>query len=271
MRRCGNPIVRLMMFIFWGTSILLVSNYCVTESVAAGAVKAHVAWAESDGEDHEIFYSFFKDNFWSSALPLTDDKLLNTQPALSVGTNGTIWALWVDAIGTESRLSFCRYNDKSWSTPRQISSDLTSNVSPSIAVDNGNIAWIVWAGFDGQDDDIFFSRWNGNDWEIPLRVNLDDSTPDILPIIGIDETGTPFIYWLGYRDGSYKAYYTQWNGLEWEFETEVGGESTYYETVLDESGDIPSLPDFVSEPDKASIHVRNDGKIQSIPVRYLRR
>ena len=142
-------------------------------------------------------------------------------------------------------------------------------MSPSIIVDHQDVVWIVWAGFDEQDDDIFFSRWNGFNWEIPLRVNQNDSTPDILPVIGLDEGGNPFVYWLGYRNGSYRVYYSKWNGLEWEYETEAGDEKIYNTVIINDRSVIPALPGFISELNKASLHIRNNGKIQSIPLQYL--
>jgi hypothetical protein len=269
MLKFNNNIAYLSIVIFSALLTSLAFDLNAAEIENIQGIQADIVWSESDGEDHEIFYSCLTGNTWSTEIRLTDDQMMNTYPAVTSGADGTIWVVWVELNGSESRLSFCRHHGNEWSHPETITTGLSSNVSPSIIVDRHDVVWIVWAGFDQRDDDIFFSRWNGFKWQFPLRVNQNDSTPDILPLMGLDERGNPFVYWLGYRDGSYRVYYSKWNGLEWEYETETDDEKIYHTLIKNDKNVIPTLPGFISELNTASLHIRKKGKIQSIPLRYL--
>jgi len=270
MHRCRyHFFIRIAVIIFMICPGLGVLDVYSGDTGPISALNAQLAWTYFDGQDSEIFYAHLQNDLWTSGTQLTDDHIPNIHPALSSGIDGVTWVVWVDVIGSESSLSFCNFIGNAWTPPKRISTGLTSNVAPSIIIDADNIPWIVWAGFDGQDDDIFYSKWNGSNWNTPLRVNQDDATPDILPIIAMDGAGNPYIYWIGYSSGTYNTYFSKWNGKEWEYETEVGNDKFYISAILDKVGRFPSLPDFVSEPDKASIHIRKGGAIQSIPFRYL--
>gem|GEM_PF-1190774 len=221
--------------------------------------QSELVWAEFDGEDYEIYYSSLRDNLWTPKLQLSNASYTDILPCVSSGTDGLIWVVWTALVGSKSQLFYSNFDGKSWSYPTPITTNLSKNMAPSIIVDNANIPWIVWAGFDGQDDDIFFTRWNGYDWDVPLRVNKDDSMPDILPLIGVDSEGNPWLEWSGYDGKKYINYFSKWTGAEWSEEIEAGS-SNLYES-------IPDLPHFLKDPGTASIHIQDGRNIQSIPLK----
>lgn len=232
-------------------------------------LKAQLAWAEPVGEDYAIFYSCLRNNLWSPKVQLSNLNFTNLFPSISSGVDGITWVVWTGLSGLKSYLFYCNFDGNSWSNPKKILTNLSLNTSSSIIVDNDNIPWVVWAGFDGQDDDIWFTRWNGDDWDEPQRVNKDDSMPDILPIIGIDEEGNPWVKWSGYDGERYINYSCKWTGTEWGDEKGAERNKSYNSIIKNEVDSIPELPDFLDDSDKASIHIAGGGQIQSIPLRYL--
>lgn len=233
-------------------------------------IQAELTWAEFDGENYEIFFSNLSNNLWIEKVQLTNNNFTNILPSISSGSDGIIWIVWSAVNDSKSNLFFCNSFGNSWSDPVQISTNLSSNTSPCIIVDNENIPWIVWAGFDGQDDDIFITRWNGNDWETPLRINRDDSSPDILPVIGIDEGVTPWVSWSGYDGNKYRNYFSKWTGTEWEDEIVIEKEDIYQSVIMNEIDSIPNLPDFLGDQNMASIHIKGGLPIQSIRLRDVK-
>jgi len=230
-------------------------------------IQAELTWAESDGENYQIFFSSLSNNLWEKKVQLTHNNFTNILPSISSGSDGIVWIVWSAFNNSKSNLFFCNSFGNSWSDPVQISTNLSSNTSPCIIIDNENIPWIVWAGFDGQDDDIFFTKWNGNDWEIPLRINRDDTYPDILPVIGIDERGTPWVSWSGYDGNKYRNYFSKWTETGWEDETILEKEDLYQSAITEEADSIPILPNFLRDENMASIHIKHLLPIQSIRLR----
>jgi len=232
-------------------------------------IQAELAWAESDGENYEIYFSSLSNNLWTKKLQLTNNNFTNILPSISSGSDGVISIVWSAISDSRSNLFFCKYFGNSWSDPVQISTNFSSNTSPCIIVDNENIPWIVWAGFDGEDDDIFFTRWDGNDWGIPSRINRDDSYPDILPVIGIDEGGIIWVSWAGYDGDKYRNYMSKWTETGWEDETIAEGKTVSQLMIMKEADNIPKLPDFLHDLDVASIHIKGESPKSTIRLRDL--
>jgi len=212
-----------------------------SDYVSDSNIKAELVWSEFDGENNEIYYSRLEDNIWTQKVQISNNGFRNISPSISSGTDGITRVVWTAISGSKSHLLFSNYDGKTWSSPTQISTNLSSNTAPSIVVDNEDIPWIIWAGFDGQDDDIFFTRWNGYDWDAPQRVNKDDSLPDILPIIGIDEDGIPWVEWSGYDGEKYRNYSSTYTGSEWNEEIEA---ETIKESVSNDDLDMDSVQVF---------------------------
>ena len=264
-----HNIICCVIVVFYLFLFSVISNVSAGDKEDAVNTEAELVWSEFDGEDYEIYFSNLSNNKWASKVQITNNNLTDFHPCISSGDDGITWAVWSAISGEKTHLFYSNLDGSSWSTPTQINTNLSSNIAPSIIIDNENIPWVVWAGFDGQDDDIWFTRWNGDDWEEPQRVNKDDSMPDILPIIGIDEEGKPWVKWSGYDGERYINYSCKWTGAEWSDEKGAKRSNSYNSMIKNEVDLIPELPDFLDDSDKASIHITGGGQIKSIPLRYL--
>jgi len=246
-----------------------INNADATDRDNIENIQAELTWAEFDGEDYEIFYTNLSDNIWESKTQITDNNLTDLYPSISSGTNGITWVVWSAVKGINTHLFYSNFDGSSWSPPTQIKTNFSSNTTPSIIVDNEDIPWVVWTGFDGQDDDIYFTRWNGYDWDEPQRVNNDDFMPDIFPVIGIDEEGNPWVKWSGYDSGKYRDFFTEWRETRWGDEIEDRTNGLYNSLIEKALQSIPHLPDFIDETDKASLHIKSEKQLQTIPLRDI--
>jgi hypothetical protein len=178
--------------------------------------KAHLIWSETVAGNNEIFYTQSIKEEWASIVQLTHLETNNVHPSIDVSANDHVWAVWVSAKGAGTDLYFTVRVRKQWTLPQKIETGFSENTAPSIVVDDHDVPWIVWSGNAGEDDDIYFTKWNGNTWDTPVQINMDNRTPDILPFIGIDGNGMPWVVWLGWQDEKYVKFIRNWNGSQFE-------------------------------------------------------
>jgi len=254
-------------------NMLGIGTMAVADQTTEMNIKAELVWSESDGENFQIVYSRFENRRWSDEVHITNTKVANILPCIGRGPDGVAWVVWsvVNELGNPI-LFYSLSDGDSWSQPILIPTDFVSDTAPSVVVSSDNVAHIVWSGFDGKVDNIYYISRKESLWSDPQKVNLDNAVPDILPIIGINDAGNLWVYWSGYDGGGkYRNYSSIQNGLKWEGETEENVSDNIYLAMIKKAvGQIPALPQSVSDPAKASIYVENSGQIQSLPLRYLK-
>jgi len=230
-----------------------------------------VVWPERDNGNLDIFFTRLTPSGWTEKMPISQSPVAELMPAIASGRNGVSWVVWTADRGTKGSDLFYVYSQgDGWSNPMNIPTGLLFNTAPSVMVGEDNRPWLVWSGSNGKGSDIFFSRWNGTEWEPPSLVSQTDPSPDIMPLIGTDSQGAPWVCWFGFDGDQYVPYGSKWSAEGWSDEIESRGENFYKELAL--SGyrtSVPLLPDLVSHPDKAGVYVPWEGRLNSIPVRYL--
>ena len=266
LKLCWIPVCFFLCILSFGT-------LAFAEQRAKSNIKAELVWSESDGENFQVVYSRFENRRWSDEVHITNTKVANILPCIGKGPDGVTWVVWsvVNDLGNPT-LFYSLSDGDSWSQPILIPTDFVSDTAPSVVVSSDNVAQIVWSGFDGKVDNIYYISRKESLWSDPQKVNLDNAVPDILPIIGINDAGNLWVYWSGYDGGGkYRNYSSIQNGLKWEGETEENVSDNIYLAMIKKAvGQIPALPQSVSDPAKASIYVENSGQIQSLPLRYLK-
>lgn len=251
-------------------------SYGQNSPALESAADVDVVWPEFIDNNFEIYYNFESNGVWQAKTRLTRNNLADITPSVTAGQTGDTFVVWSVVDGMESRLKYCRYQNREWSKPETIPSNLKSNMAPSVLIDDSDNVWVVWSGFDGQDDDIFFSVLKNGRWEAPRRVNPDNSLPDVLPLIGIDDNGNPEVKWKSFDGDIYQNYQAIWDGIGWTSGPEAQGkiinpqETNEFQAVARRverhvkdvmSGDIQNR----RIPRRAGFHIRKHGRFQSIP------
>jgi lysophospholipase L1-like esterase len=244
---------------------------CLAESIASNDLypQAEVVWSEFRNGNYDIFYSQLSHTGWTTKIALSESNKTDMMPCLCSGASGVTWVVWTEDSGSKSDLLYVYSRDNGWTVPRKIVTGLGFNTAASVFLDQADNPWIVWAGSNGGRSDIFFSKWNGYDWEKPTRVSTPDATPDIMPLIGMDREGIPWVCWFGFDGKRYIPYASKLISGKWGDEVESPGDNLY-EILVEtaEKGEIANMPGFVADPEKACVYARKRGQLQSYPVRY---
>lgn len=249
--------------------------------------RLEMVWIEHASGQSHLYHTEFTNQSWQpKKLIVSSDNLLVT-PCVASKDNDSGVLVWSARMENSTELYYIQHQDETWSLPKKIETNLSSNLSPVLTYDKDGQLWMAWVGFDGVDDDIFFSRWDGVAWDLPVRVHIDNVTPDLFPLMGIDPGGALWIQWSGYEDDGYHQFRSSWNGHSWDekqamAEKAVVKDGLLLEPVVEEdivqvgvtaqeSGTglpVIALPSFVVEPERALINIFGSNKeIQSLPLR----
>lgn len=235
--------------------------------------RVDIVWAEFSDSHNEIFYQRFNGDDWDSKIQLTHDQNDNVAPSISVDDTGIAWIVWSVYQGSKAQLYYLTCDEKmSCSEPQIIPSYFSSNTGASVVIDNLGNPWLVWsASSRNEADEIIYSHWNGSEWSPPERISSKDNFPDVLPIIGLDRQGLPWVYWSGFDGRQYRKYFSSWDGSRWSLKKLVGDQKEIQRQGMSELALLPPLPAFVNDPHKISVYIDGAGSIQSLPVKLLKK
>jgi len=235
------------------------------EAASAMASPYVMAWSAPVGSGWEIFFSRTTADGWAPAIQVSANGNRNLVPSVVSDKEGTLWLFWSSQEKGHFLLYHARVLPDDITAPEVVIEWLTNNMAPSALVDESGTLWLVWSGFDGSDDDIFFSKLEGSRWRSPRRVNRDDDSPDIQPLIGLDTDGIPWVVWRGFDNGTYRFFFSKWNGRAWENEKTLENDHAYLQQIRAQLEALPDMPDEVDQPMKGSIHA-GGAPIQSLPL-----
>jgi beta-xylosidase len=240
----------MRMFVSCGIFLLL------TVASASGAGQTpqemDVVWSASNGNNHEIFISSMRnDGTWSEPRQVTDDTFENLHPCIDKGQDGRKWLVWTVADKNSFTLRYVIINGDDISEPQDIPSELSVNMAPSVLVDKSNKVWVAWAANNGELDDIYYSTLDDDkSWTEAKPVNSANEVPDILPTLGMNSAGSVQVSWEGFRNGIYRKLQSTWSVDHWLDEVQIDEQED-----RNSSQDLPTLPEFVSEPRMAFLRV----------------
>ena len=281
--------------IFFATALLVsLSGFCTagpTSNVTPTPldVKNGIwVWADQSAEEHAIFLSRQSGSTWGKVEKLTNNDVVNVVPAVTKTADGKIFVVWSAFRDGEAQLRYKISNGSQWSEEQILYTGLTSNTAPAVCVDDSGTIWIAWAGFNGVNDEIYFTNNKNGEFSTATAIT-DNEIPDILPVLGIDDTtGTPWLEWQQFAPAGYVSYEAAWNGSQWSPPVLVSTEDDSADLTVNKGhADLLNrtarqndgmsgpneveieIPDFVTSLDSASLHVPGYA-VQSLPVRNMK-
>ncbi|MCF8057497.1 MAG: hypothetical protein K9K37_12780 [Desulfocapsa sp.] len=221
---------------------------------------ASLAWSDSDGQQEQIYFSSYVDGNWEHPVQLSEGNSLDYLPSTGKGGDGRTWVVWSSKQNNTISLMYTFRSGNDWTQPRTIDTGMRSNTAVSLVVDQEDVPWIVWAGFDGNDDEIFWSRWVDGQWSQPELVAAANDVPDLLPVLSMDSHGVLSVRWQGFNGEKYVTVSRSFIEGKWQ-----ENQGTKRKMALQSKGEgnfiaYPRLPDFVPDPAKAKMHVRQSRK-----------
>lgn len=257
-----------------------------TEAVPIVTENGIWAWSDDSGKGYAIFVSRQEGKIWGAPEEISLSDGINVAPAVIGSAGEEVLIVWSSFTGEQSQLHYRLLSNGMWGEEIAYNSGLRSNTTPAVALDGTGRLWLVWTGFSGVSDEIFFSFWQGEGFIEAMPITVND-TPDILPILGIDNTtGLPWTRWQRLSGDRYILYQSAWNGESWSRAQPVlvDGQSldnqqattlmlgllaedlSHKEVIGDEFS--IEVPDFVSTPGSAAVHIPGYA-VQSLPLRAL--
>ncbi len=180
--------------------------------------KAYIVWQDDRGGNQDIYIASSINNFVTKTISqVTSDSNDQTEPAIAVGSDNTIYVVWVDARGVSNDIHGAASNNSWINVP--IVSDANNQSSPAIATEStGNILHLLWVNDTSGDNDVYYASSNGLPGS-PLSGNNiidDDSGADQLePAITVTgSTGNNlkvFACWQDNRNTDTDLYFVEVN------------------------------------------------------------
>jgi hypothetical protein len=227
---------------------------------------AQMAWQEKANSRYTVQYSQMKNGNWDQPKNIYDSSLDCLHPSITSDPAGGTWISWTLTDGKTSNIAICKMDDGKCLNVDVLRNQMTSNVAPSILADKSGKLWVVWSGFDGKDDEIFYSINEGGHWTEPKQINEDDTYPDILPNLILNDNDRPVVYWYGFNGDKYVEYYSIWNGKNWSSEKTIDDLVSYTDMLAKKKMNLPKLPPFLTTKEKGAIHIKGENSYQSIPI-----
>jgi len=228
----------------WSLVSCLVLVFIAMSPAIAADSTVDAVWSGSDGIRREIFFAERLNGEWTKPVMVTDDYFDNQYPVIDQDGAGVKWLFWSAYDNGATTIRYTTGGLDGWRGPASLDSNMTSNLSPSVIIDKDNAVWLAWSANNGGLDDIYYAVNRNGSWSKPTRLNKDNDRADVLPVIELDENGSPVVTWKSMIDGEYRLMSSTWNGSEWTEETQI--DAADGSTPNQSEGESVELPESIN-------------------------
>lgn len=188
--------------------LISICFFCVSILVTSQVFSQTIdlVWLETDNTGSTIFYSQYNEKQWSAKTPIAAGKEVKLSPTIA-STKDVSMALWV-TMAEPPWLSFTylRKINQKWQTPQQAPFNFNETTGPALIAFDQKY-FLFFAGNRSDDDDIYMSVYENDGWSDPIMVHPDNTTPDVLPEVQIND-GVLTLIWQHF-DGNEYVYKSQ--------------------------------------------------------------
>ena len=153
---------------------------------------------------------------WQPSQPIYDfapDCSTQSQPAVALDSDDTVYALWIDGRGSSPSLYWAAQPDGgAWSAnlavPPAVGS-VSASDPPSLAIDAQRRLYVLWIDLRNGNRDVYFAaRSAAGAWSAAERVNDDATVGDQHhPSLAVDSAGNAYAVWQDPRNGDDDVYF----------------------------------------------------------------
>jgi hypothetical protein len=252
--------------------LLLLTTGLAGNVEAVELKKVLAVWAEPVAVRTTVLHYARKiKGHWADPVQLSVKKGLHVTPVIAEDPKENIWIIWVEQTADENILRYAVIaRDSTRKTGRVRSPGKEQSYAPTILIDSSGVPLIAWSGVTGRLADIYVSKWNGTGWDTPVMVNQQNDTPDITPVLGMQNSGNLWVTWFGFSDNHrYVRYSAQFRDGKWQV-NEKTARSEDADTFFEQRMDIEKeLPEQARYRIMAAVFVDSDKEIQSISERFI--
>lgn len=238
------------------------------QPASSPAREIQLVWSANYDHGEQVFFSRYKEDHWTIPVQISESKKFVFKPVSAAGDDGKIWVVWTESGKKGSSLKFSVYKNSRWSQAQPIETGMNDNRAVTVVVDTSGRPWLAWTGTKKTYSDVFWSRWNGTGWDTPEMAHAENNVPDVNPELAIDDSGQVILSWQTYSGGKYRTIMQWWNGRQWKIlqpETKKNSEMKRVQVQKN----IPSFPEFIKEPQKATLFLRTKEGAWSVPLSRL--
>lgn len=242
-------------------------KYAIKEVVSSTNVSAPVSkidrqgiiwaiWEEGTENNNAIVFSKIGGKTGIAPGTISSLKGYNFSPDFCFDSANIAWLTW--AHYTEGRFQLWVKEMKSQSTWLVNSPFFDSVCQPKITADITGKIWVFWSGKAKGKDNILSVYWDGNMWSAPSQLNKENDVPHILPDVGLDANGLPWVTWCSHDGQDYDIFYSSWNGHKWSEQERVtdNKDTDVHPSLAFTTGGIPVIVWSKSRGDQNFISCR---------------
>jgi hypothetical protein len=228
-------------------------------------------WARPDeNRMTTLLYAGRQKGNWSKPTELAVTRGLHVTPVIAADTKNTVWIIWIEQTVDENILRYARIHNGRTETGRVASAGNEQSYAPAIVIDSHETPWIAWSGVKDKFADIYSSRWNGKGWEPPVMVNKKNDTPDITPILGLNDQKIPWVSWFGITEQhSYVQFVAGWNNGQWNVDKNTLPSIDIGRFIEQRMGIEIQLPEQAGHRLMGAVFAASGKEIQSISERFI--
>jgi hypothetical protein len=230
----------------WVLAVLVVG----AQSQPLEGREVDLVWSTSDGQRMEIYYAHRLNGVWAEPVRITDDYYDNMYPVIDRDSTGTRWLFWTAYSNGRMELRYTSGRDGTWRESTTLADRMKTNISPSVVIDKEDTVWVAWSANDGGVDDIYVAFKDKNSWSEPAMPHAPNDVPDILPEVGLEDSGNPEVTWQSLQNGALLTLTSRFSGEQWS-EPEVSENSEPVES----HSETLELPAFVNNTSMVFVRV----------------
>lgn len=162
--------------------------------------------------DNKILFSSWSPITLSFTNPqdLSPGPVSPSCPAISLGSDGTIYVAWSD----KNRIWLSASHDGGstfFNEPKELSSPGDISSSPKIAAIGSRIA-VIWEGYASGSKDIFlsYSEDMGNTFSPPINLSNSPGVPSLSPVVASDTKQFIYVAWEEGQEGSREIFFLKY-------------------------------------------------------------
>lgn len=176
-------------------TFILIYLFFVSSAQAADALLTWVSLPEQ-GVSQVNMQRLINDE-WQAVEEIyrSNDRVFS--PAVSSNKNGDILVVWTSTSTIRSVVKAAFNIDGVWQTPLIIANQGGLVTTPVVVFDHNNNAFIAWATDHNGRDDVYWQQWfaKTEEWSAAERANQENSVPDFLPSLTLNQNGDVLLEW----------------------------------------------------------------------------
>ena len=176
-------------------TILFISLFYLSSAQATDALLTWISLPEQGVS--QVNVQRFVNDEWQTADEIYRSKDRVFSPAVSSNKNGDVLVVWTSTSTVQSVIKAAFNINGVWQTPQTIANQGGETTTPVVVFDHNNNAFVAWANDHNGGDDIYWQQWfaETEEWSTAERANQENSAPDFLPGLILNQNGDVLLEW----------------------------------------------------------------------------